>query len=181
MNLNHIVFAGRLGKNPEIKVLPNGTTIASFSVASDRVWKDANGQKQQDTEWANCSAFGKTAEVIGQYFTKGQEIYIEGRLKTRSWEDTDGKKKYSTGIIVESFQFVGTKNYTTTKTAQPYTPPTVQSNVSTFAQTAEAEAQIGSEQTGETANMERNYEDDMRHLQDTINKQNEIRVEEIPF
>ena len=110
MNINHVVIAGRLGKDPELKNTPNGTKVSSFSIATNRVWTDKNtGQKNEETEWVNCVAWGRTAEVIAQYFTKGKEIYIEGRMQTRSWEK-EGQKRYATEIVVNQFQFVGSAN-----------------------------------------------------------------------
>jgi single-strand DNA-binding protein len=92
-------------KKPEVRVTPNGTKVASFSVASNRVWKDANGQKQEEAEFHNVVAFGRTAENIERYFDRGDEIYIQGRLKTSSWEAKEGGKRYKTDIIAERFDF----------------------------------------------------------------------------
>jgi len=109
MNINKVTIAGRLGKDPELKATPSGMQVASFVIASSRKWKDKNtGEQKEETEWVNCVAWGKTAEVIAQYFTKGKEIYIEGRLQTRTWDGQDGKKNYRTEVIVNEFQFVGT-------------------------------------------------------------------------
>ena len=119
MNINHVVVAGRLGRDPELKQTPQGTQVASFSIATNRNWKDKNtGEKREETEWVNCVAWGRTAEVIAQYFTKGKEIYIEGRMQTRSWEK-DGQKRYSTEVVVGSFQFVGSANAQTTGGVAP--------------------------------------------------------------
>lgn len=104
MNLNLVQIAGRLTKRPEVRATPNGTQIASFSVASNRVWKDQAGQKQEETEFHNVVAFGRTAENIARYFDRGDEIYIQGRLKTSSWEK-DGQKRYRTDIVAERFDF----------------------------------------------------------------------------
>lgn len=107
MNINEIIVAGRLGKDPELKSTPNGTKVASFSVGTSRTWEDNNKQKQEQTEWFNCIAFGRTAEVIAQYFTKGKPIYLKGRMQTRSWDDKEiaGRKLYRTEMIVEKFYF----------------------------------------------------------------------------
>ena len=107
MNINKLIIAGRLGKDPEMRTTPNGKNVTQFTVATNRTWKDGNGQKQEFTEWVNCVAWGKTAESINTYFKKGKEIYCEGRLQTRSWEDQEGKKHYRTEMIVDNFQFVG--------------------------------------------------------------------------
>ncbi len=123
MNLNKVTIAGRLGKDPELKQTPSGKKVASFSIATNQTWKDAQGQKQESTEWINCVSWGRTAEVIAQYFTKGKEIYIEGRMQTRSWDGNDGKKNYRTEVVVSQFQFVGfdgEKKPAQSSTEQPY-------------------------------------------------------------
>jgi single-strand DNA-binding protein len=104
MNLNKVFIVGRVTRAPEQRSMPSGSSVTSFSLATNRVWKDKDGQKQEETDFHNCTAFGKTAETIATYVVKGQEILVEGRIKTDTWEK-DGVKKYSTKIIVESFQF----------------------------------------------------------------------------
>lgn len=106
MNLNQVTLIGRLTRDPEQKALPNGTAVANFSIATSRTWKDAKtNEKKEETEFHNCVAFGRTAEVIGQYLKKGQLVNVVGRLQTRSWEDKDTKKKlYRTEIIVDQMQ-----------------------------------------------------------------------------
>lgn len=106
MNLNQVTLIGRLTRDPEQKALPNGTAVANFSVATSRTWKDAKtNEKKEETEFHNCVAFGRTAEVIGQYLKKGQLVNVVGRLQTRSWEDKDTQKKlYRTEIIVDQMQ-----------------------------------------------------------------------------
>lgn len=106
MNINSIVVAGRLGKDPELKSLPSGSTVTNFTVATSMKYKDKSGNIQESTEWFNCIAFGKTADTVAKFFKKGKEIYLEGRLQTRSW-DKDGVKQYRTEVIVSNFQFVG--------------------------------------------------------------------------
>lgn len=106
MYLNKALIYGNLTRDPELKALPSGQQVANFAVATNRVYKDKNGQKQETTEFHNVVAFGRTAEVIGQYMKKGKPIYVEGRIQTRSWEDKEtGKKNYRTEIVVENFQF----------------------------------------------------------------------------
>lgn len=106
MYLNKVFLYGNLTRDPELKALPGGSQVVNFSLATDRVFKDKNGQKQEATEFHNVVAFGRTAEVIAQYCKKGRPLYIEGRLQTRSWEDKEGgKKNYRTEIIVDTFQF----------------------------------------------------------------------------
>lgn len=106
MYLNKVILYGNLTRDPEVKALPSGQQVATFGIATNRSYKDKNGQKQESTEFHNIVAFGRTADVIGQYFKKGRPIYVEGRLQTRSWDDKDsGKKNYRTEIVLENFQF----------------------------------------------------------------------------
>ncbi len=106
MYLNKAFLYGNLTRDPELKGLPSGGQVANFSLATNRVYKDKSGQKQEATEFHNVVAFGRTAEVIGQYCKKGRPIFVEGRIQTRTWDDKEtGKKNYRTEIIVENFQF----------------------------------------------------------------------------
>lgn len=105
MYLNKVMLIGNLTRDPEIRALPSGVQVATIGLATNRTWKDKNGQKQEDTQFHNVVAFGKQAELIGQYMKKGASLYIEGRLQTRSWDDKDGQKKYRTEIIIDTFQF----------------------------------------------------------------------------
>ncbi len=106
MYLNKVFLYGNLTRDPELKALPSGSNVANFGMATNRTYKDKNGQKQETTEFHNVVAFGRTAEVIAQYCKKGRPIFVEGRLQTRTWEGKeDGKKQYRTEIIVDNFQF----------------------------------------------------------------------------
>lgn len=104
MYLNKAILYGNLTRDPEVKALPSGQPVASFGIATNRTWKDKDGSQKEQTEFHNCVAFGRIAEVIGQYLKKGRPIYVEGRIQTRSWEH-EGRKNYKTEIVVESFQF----------------------------------------------------------------------------
>jgi len=104
MYLNKVMLIGNLTKDPELKALPNGTKVVNFGIATNRNWKDKDGNKKEEVEFHNIVAFAKTAEVIAQWVKKGHQIYIEGRLQTRTW-DADGKKMYRTEILAENFQF----------------------------------------------------------------------------
>lgn len=104
MYLNKVFLYGNLTRDPELKALPSGQQMASFGLATNRSYKDKNGQKQEATEFHNIVAFGRPAEVIAQYMKKGRPLYVEGRIQTRSWE-SEGQKKYRTEVIVENFQF----------------------------------------------------------------------------
>ena len=104
MYLNKIFLYGNLTRDPEVKALPSGQSVVSFGLATNRSFKNKEGQREEQTEFHNIVAFGRTAEVMGQYLKKGRPAYIEGRLQTRSWE-SEGKKNYKTEIVVENFQF----------------------------------------------------------------------------
>jgi single-strand DNA-binding protein len=106
MYLNKVFLYGNLTRDPELKALPGGSQVANFGLATNRTFKDKNGQKQETTEFHNIVAFGRTAEVIAQYCKKGRPIFVEGRIATRSWDDKEsGKKQYRTEIIIDNFQF----------------------------------------------------------------------------
>lgn len=105
MYLNKVYLIGNLTQDPEFKALPSGSSVASFSLATNRTWTDKQGQRQETAEYHNVVAYGKQAETISQYLRKGALLFVEGRLQTRSWEAQDGQKKYRTEIIVDTFQF----------------------------------------------------------------------------
>lgn len=105
MYLNKVQLIGNLTRDPELKMLPSGSPVINFSIATNRTYKDSSGAKKESTEYHNIVFFGKVAEVINQYVFKGHQIYIEGRLQTRSWDGQDGKKNYRTEIVGETFQF----------------------------------------------------------------------------
>lgn len=104
MYLNKIFLYGNLTRDPELRALPSGAQIASFGLATNRTYKDKNGQKQEATEFHNIVAFGRLAETIAQYMKKGRPLFVEGRIQTRSWE-SEGQKKYRTEVVVDNFQF----------------------------------------------------------------------------
>lgn len=105
MYINKVILYGNITKDPELKSLPSGMHVSSFSVATNRSSKDASGAKKDVAEFHNVVAFGKQAEVINQYLKKGSAVYLEGRIQTRSWDGQDGKKQYRTEIVLENFQF----------------------------------------------------------------------------
>jgi single-strand DNA-binding protein len=105
MYLNKAIIIGNLTRDPEIKALPSGVKVASFGVATNRVWKDKNGVKQENVDFHNIVVFGRQAEIVGQYMKKGSSILVEGRMQTRSWDDASGVKKYRTEIVVDRMQF----------------------------------------------------------------------------
>ena len=106
--LNKVMLIGNLGRDPEVRSTPSGQPVANFTLATSRRWKDKNGQRQEQTEWHNIVVWGKQAEIAGQYLTKGKQIFLEGRLQTRSWEDrTSGEKKYRTEVVCDNFHMLG--------------------------------------------------------------------------
>ncbi|MBI3398294.1 MAG: single-stranded DNA-binding protein [Deltaproteobacteria bacterium] len=117
--VNKAILVGRLGKNPEIKYTANGTAIANFTIATSENFKDKEGQKQERTEWHRIVAFGKLAEICGEYLVKGKQIYIEGRIQTRSWDDKNGNKKYMTEIVANTMQMLGKSDDTAKGGTEP--------------------------------------------------------------
>ncbi|MGK5081852.1 single-stranded DNA-binding protein [Bdellovibrionota bacterium FG-1] len=107
MSVNKVILVGRLGQNPEVKYTPSGAAVANFSVATNEVWTDKSGQKQERTEWHRVVVWGKLAELCGQYLAKGRQAYVEGRLQTRQWQDKDGQTKYMTEVQAQTVQFLG--------------------------------------------------------------------------
>ncbi len=108
-SVNKVILIGRLGKDPEVKYTQGGTAVARFSLATDEMWKDQSGEKQQKTEWHNIVAWDKLADICGQYLSKGRQVYIEGRLQTRAWEDKEGNKRYTTEIRADNMVMLGSK------------------------------------------------------------------------
>jgi len=109
-SVNKVILVGRLGKDPEVKYTQNGVAVASFSLATDEQWKNKEGEKQQKTTWHNLVLWDKLAEIAGQYLTKGQQIYVEGKLQTRKWEDKDGNTRYTTEIVIANLVMLGSKS-----------------------------------------------------------------------
>lgn len=105
MYLNKVFLIGNLTKDPELKALPSGNKVASFGLATNRTYKDKDGNRQDSTEFHNIVVFGRTAETVSQYMKKGSQIYLEGRLQTRSWDGKDGEKKYRTEVVADTIQF----------------------------------------------------------------------------
>jgi single-strand DNA-binding protein len=107
-SVNKVIIVGNLGRDPEVRYMPNGDAVATLAVATTDTWKDKNsGEKKEQTEWHRISFFGRTAEVCGQYLKKGSSVYVEGSLRTRKYTDKDGIEKYSTEIRGDSMQMLG--------------------------------------------------------------------------
>jgi single-strand DNA-binding protein len=109
--VNKAIIVGSLGQDPEIRYTGDGKACANLSVATSEQWKDKqSGEKKEKTEWHRVSAFGRLAEIMGEYLTKGSQVYIEGKLATRKWQDKDGKDRYTTEIIANEMQMLGARN-----------------------------------------------------------------------
>jgi single-strand DNA-binding protein len=105
--LNKVLIIGRLGRDPEMRYTPSGRPVTTFSVATSRSWNTSEGERRTETEWFNVVAWGSLAEICKQYLTKGQQVYIEGRLQTRQWDDQDGGKHTSTEIVANEMIMLG--------------------------------------------------------------------------
>jgi single-strand DNA-binding protein len=108
--VNKVILIGNVGQEPQVKDLDNGNKIVNFSLATSERYTNREGEKVEETEWHNCVCFGKTADIAAQYVEKGKKLYIEGQLKTRSWEAEDGSMKYKTEVNVRNLTFVSGKN-----------------------------------------------------------------------
>lgn len=109
-SVNKAILVGNLGKDPEVRYLPGGEAIANITLATTDSWKDKSGVKQEKTEWHRVSFFGRQAEVVGEYLRKGSQVYIEGRIQTRKWQDKDGHDRYTTEIVADRMQMLGGKS-----------------------------------------------------------------------
>ncbi|MEE9614365.1 MAG: single-stranded DNA-binding protein [Thermodesulfobacteriota bacterium] len=105
--VNKAILVGNLGADPEIRYTPSGTAVVNFRIATSENWKDKEGQKQERTEWHRIVAFGKLAEICGEYLSKGKQVYLEGRIQTRQWDDRDGNKRYTTEVVANQMQMLG--------------------------------------------------------------------------
>lgn len=105
-NLNKVMIIGNVGKDPEMRYTPSGNPVTSFTVATNRVYNDAAGERKKETEWFNVVTWNKLAETCNQYITKGKQVYVEGRLQTRTWDGQDGQKHYRTEIVANMVKFL---------------------------------------------------------------------------
>tara|TARA_Y100001938_G_C8039382_1_gene405266 strand:+ start:842 stop:1225 length:384 start_codon:yes stop_codon:yes gene_type:complete len=105
--LNRVELIGNVGGAPEIRTLDKGDTVAEFSLATSRSWTKRDGGREERTEWHNCKAWGKLADIVGEYVVKGQQVYVEGRLETRSWDADDGSKRYRTEVVISELILLG--------------------------------------------------------------------------
>lgn len=108
--LNKVILIGNLGNDPEVRYTQDGSMVVNFNLATTEYWKNKNGEKQKQTEWHRCVAFRKLAEICGNYLSKGKQIYVEGKIQTRDWEDKEGNKRKTTEIILNNMQMLGGKS-----------------------------------------------------------------------
>ena len=119
--VNKAILIGRLGKDPEVRYTPDGTMVTTFRLATDEQWKDKNGEKVQKTEWHQIVTYRKLAEICGNYLVKGKLVYIEGRIQTRTWEDKDGVKRFTTEIIAGDMKMLDSKGQAKADNSSPDT------------------------------------------------------------
>ena len=106
-SVNKVILIGNLGADPETRYLPSGDAVTNIRIATTDTWKDKSGEKQEHTEWHRVAFFGKTAEIAGEYLKKGSPVYIEGRIRTRKWQDKEGQERFSTEIVADRMQLLG--------------------------------------------------------------------------
>ena len=174
MNFNKAIIVGRVIKDPEIRTTPNGQTVASIGVASNRVWNSNTGERQEKTEFHNIVAWGKLAEICGQYLVKGQLVLFEGRIETRSWDGQDGVKRYKTEIVAENMQ-MGPKARSqeggaSTYQARENTQNAPENNPQNSEKIVQAEPQNEQSDSGNSQNNSKEN-----------NNEEEIKIEDIPF
>lgn len=116
-SLNKVLLIGRLGKDPEIRYTPDGSPVANFSIATSEFWTDKNGNRQERTEWHNIVAWNKLADLSKRYLAKGRQVYIEGRIRTREWDDREGNKRRTTEIIANQMVLLGSRSEATEASA----------------------------------------------------------------
>jgi len=108
--LNKAILIGNLGRDPEVRYTPSGVAVANFSIATSETWTNKEGEKETRTEWHRIVAFGKLGEICGEYLAKGKQVYVEGRIQTRDWEDQNGVKRYTTEIVASQMIMLGSRD-----------------------------------------------------------------------
>src|SRR4051794_14625883 len=108
-SVNKVILIGNLGADPETRYLPSGDAVTNIRIATTENWKDKSGERQEHTEWHRVAFFGKTAEIAGEYLKKGSPVYVEGRIRTRKWQDKEGQERYSTEIVADRMQLLGSR------------------------------------------------------------------------
>ena len=121
--VNKVILVGNLGRDPEVRYTREGTAVANLNIATTETWNDGNGQRQEKTEWHKVVAWGKLAEIAKEYLGKGRQVYIEGRLQTRSWEDKEGVKRYTTEVKADQMVMLGGRGAGDAPSRDPGPPP----------------------------------------------------------
>jgi single-strand DNA-binding protein len=122
-SVNKVILVGNLGADPEVRYTPSGAAVANFSLATTDQWTNKDGGKEEKTEWHRIVAFNRLGEICGEYLHKGKQVYIEGKIQTRSWEDKEGIKRYTTEIVALGMQMLGTKGRDDTASRMSERPP----------------------------------------------------------
>jgi single-strand DNA-binding protein len=122
--INKVILVGNLGRDPEVRYTPSGTAVANFTIATSERWKDkTTGEMQERTEWHRIVAWGKLGEICGEYLSKGRQVFIEGRIQTREWEDKEGIKRYTTEIVANEMKMLGTRDSGAARPSAPAQVP----------------------------------------------------------
>lgn len=167
MDLNKVMIIGRLTANPEARTTPQGITVTSFSIATNRVWKDQQGNQQDSVEYHNVVTWRRLAEICAQYLSKGRQIYIEGHLQTRTWDDADGKKNYRTEIVADNMIMLGSRTDA---------PAPAQADTQTNSQPTESPDEPTAPQAAKSQK-----EPEQQVAAPATVSDEEIRIEDIPF
>ena len=122
-SVNKVILMGNLGRDPEVRFMPNGDAVCNFSIATTDSWTDKAGERQEKTEWHNIVMYRRLAEIAGEYLKKGRPVYLEGRLQTRKWQTKEGQDRYTTEIIADSMQMLGGRDGAPTQDSQPSSQP----------------------------------------------------------
>ena len=140
-SVNKVILMGNLGRDPEVRFMPNGDAVCNFSIATTDSWKDKAGERQEKTEWHNIVMYRRLAEIAGEYLKKGRPVYLEGRLQTRKWQTKEGQDRYTTEVIADSMQMLGGRDGAPSQESQPSSQPEAKDE---FDQTPSRNNQSGS-------------------------------------
>jgi len=140
-SVNKVILMGNLGRDPEVRFMPNGDAVCNFSIATTDSWKDKAGERQEKTEWHNIVMYRRLAEIAGEYLKKGRPVYLEGRLQTRKWQTKEGQDRYTTEVIADSMQMLGGRDGAPAQESQPSSQPEARDE---FDQTPSRNNQSGS-------------------------------------
>ena len=140
-SVNKVILMGNLGRDPEVRFMPNGDAVCNFSIATTDSWKDKDGERQEKTEWHNIVMYRRLVELAGEYLKKGRPVYLEGRLQTRKWQTKEGQDRYTTEVIADSMQMLGGRDGAPAQESQPSSQPEARDE---FDQTPSRNNQSGS-------------------------------------